>query len=58
MKWVKLSDEKPTEDGLYMIAYKNSVSPVLYSLDEVNLVFSDKNYTHWLLIQPPKGEKK
>lgn len=61
MNWKKLSDEKPTEEGVYLL-YGDECQyfpPIIcYGLNDFNVNRLNAKYTHWLLIEPPKGGKK
>lgn len=57
MNWVKLSDEMPTEEGLYCVATNSGVWTIVFYLENVKC-WQGWGITHWLLIQPPKGEQK
>lgn len=52
MVWHKLSEERPTEMGDYLIWNGTEIGYVLH--DEINR----QHFTHWMLITPPEREEK
>ena len=57
MEWKRFDNETPTEKGLYLLADGDFVQEDTYDLEEILMVYRQFRYTHYLLIQPPKGEK-
>jgi hypothetical protein len=57
MGWKRFDKEMPTEEGQYAISYENIISKFVFPLEECRLL-AQHGATHWLLIQPPKGDKK
>jgi hypothetical protein len=57
MGWKRFDKEMPTEEGRYAISYENIISKFMFPLEECRLL-AQHGATHWLLIDPPKGEKK
>ena len=65
MEWKKFSEEMPEVEGAqYLAATYDTETKEMFVCDEVYtlgaLLMARKNdwITDWLLIQPPKGEKK
>lgn len=54
MVWHKLSDERPTERGVYILRNKSG----RYMLEQCSKSTSFIGVTHWCLITPPEREGK
>lgn len=57
MNWHKLSEEKPTEEGLYVLATHGDIATNFFDLKGVRWAKEKFNITHWLKIEPPKEDK-
>ena len=58
MEWKRFDKETPTEEGWYLTAKYDCNCTVIGNIKDALWNYHKHNDTHWLLIQPPKGDKE